>query len=241
MSSFLNTTDKQISPKKICDGVLHRFFFQNRDIDVILTSKNDETLKEYLKTLDTSLEERVNQNAFSKFTVGDVDIIASNATDEIVIVPENGMKILGDKDKKTITFSIPNASDETPGLLDENLAKKLASIEWNANAYEHPTYPNVPPGENYLRVSVDEFGHVYAASKTEISIAEGGTGATTAEKARENLGAASTDVATSEKNGLLSSEMFSFIQDLITNGLKPTPIPVSYIHSLFGFDTEASS
>ena len=242
MSSFLNNSDTQVELKrKLASGVLQRFFVENRDIDVILTSKNDKTLKEYLVTLDQSLSERDNQNAFSIITVGETKIISSSTTDEVVIIPGNGISIIPDAKNKSLKISGDDVSEKGSGLMTPELLEKLNSVDFDANNYEHPKYPNVPPGTDYIRVSVDEYGHVYAASKTAMKLTEGGTGATTAAEARKNLGAASTDLATETSAGLMSSEMFKYIQDLITNGLKPTPIPVSYIYDAFGVTAPASN
>ena len=222
MSSFLNNTDRSVFARKLADGVMQRLFFKNRDVDVIITTKDDIALSEYLTTLDETLS-NVAGDSFKTITIGDVTLVASGNSDTIAIIPGNGMTITGNtEDGKSLTFA-----------MDQTLYDKLNGIEFGANNYEHPTYPEVPPGENYIRVSVDEYGHVYAADKNPMTIAEGGTGASTAEEARANLGAASTAEASASSAGLMSSDMFTFIQELMTNGPTLSAIPASYVHSLF--------
>ena len=222
MSSFLNNTDRSVFARKLADGVMQRLFFKNRDVDVIITTKDDIALSEYLTTLDETLS-NVAGDSFKTITIGDVTLVASGNSDTIAIIPGNGMTITGNtEDGKSLTFA-----------MDQTLYDKLNGIEFGANNYEHPTYPEVPPGENYIRVSVDEYGHVYAADKNPMTIAEGGTGASTAEEARANLGAASTAEATASSAGLMSSAMFTFIQELMTTGPTLSAIPASYVHSLF--------
>lgn len=222
MSSFLNNTDRSVFARKLADGVMQRLFFKNRDVDVIITTKDDIALSEYLTTLDETLS-NVAGDSFKTITIGDVTLVASGNSDTIAIIPGNGMTITGNtEDGKSLTFA-----------MDQTLYDKLNGIEFGANNYEHPTYPEVPPGENYIRVSVDEYGHVYAADKNPMTIAEGGTGASTAEEARANLGAASTAEASASSAGLMSSDMFTFIQELMTTGPTLSAIPASYVHSLF--------
>ena len=222
MSSFLNNTDRSVFARKLADGVMQRLFFKNRDVDVIITTKDDIALSEYLTTLDETLS-NVAGDSFKTITIGDVTLVASGNSDTIAIIPGNGMTITGNTDDgKSLTFA-----------MDQTLYDKLNGIEFGANNYEHPTYPEVPPGENYIRVSVDEYGHVYAADKNPMTIAEGGTGASTAEEARANLGAASTAEASASSAGLMSSAMFTFIQGLMTTGPTLSAIPASYVHSLF--------
>ena len=222
MSSFLNNTDRSVFVRKLADGVMQRLFFKNRDVDVIITTKDDIALSEYLTTLDETLS-NVAGDSFKTITIGDVTLVASGNSDTIAIIPGNGMTITGNtEDGKSLTFA-----------MDQTLYDKLNGIEFGANNYEHPTYPEVPPGENYIRVSVDEYGHVYAADKNPMTIAEGGTGASTAEEARANLGAASTAEASASSAGLMSSAMFTFIQELMTTGPTLSAIPASYVHSLF--------
>lgn len=222
MSSFLNNTDRSVFARKLAGGVMQRLFFKNRDVDVIITTKDDIALSEYLTTLDETLS-NVAGDSFKTITIGDVTLVASGNSDTIAIIPGNGMTITGNtEDGKSLTFA-----------MDQTLYDKLNGIEFGANNYEHPTYPEVPPGENYIRVSVDEYGHVYAADKNPMTIAEGGTGASTAEEARANLGAASTAEASASSAGLMSSAMFTFIQELMTTGPTLSAIPASYVHSLF--------
>lgn len=222
MSSFLNNTDRSVFARKLADGVMQRLFFKNRDVDVIITTKDDIALSEYLTTLDETLS-NVAGDSFKTITIGDVTLVASGNSDTIAIIPGNGMTITGNtEDGKSLTFA-----------MDQTLYDKLNGIEFGANNYEHPTYPEVPPGENYIRVSVDEYGHVYAADKNPMTISEGGTGASTAEEARANLGAASTAEASASSAGLMSSDMFTFIQELMTTGPTLSAIPASYVHSLF--------
>lgn len=77
---------------------------------------------------------------------------------------------------------------------------KLDGVEANANLYIHPD-SGVIPG-TYRRVDVDIRGHVISADNPTLTIAEGGTGATTAEDALENLGIFTTASELNKLSGL---------------------------------------
>lgn len=66
------------------------------------------------------------------------------------------------------------------------LASKLDGIDTGANKYVHPA-SGVTPG-TYHRVTVDTDGHVTAGTNAVTTVAEGGTGATTAADAVTALG-----------------------------------------------------
>lgn len=67
---------------------------------------------------------------------------------------------------------------------------KLDKIEENANTYIHPN-SGVVTG-TYTKVTVNAQGHVTTGSNPILTIEEGGTGATTAEEALQNLGLTAT-------------------------------------------------
>lgn len=71
---------------------------------------------------------------------------------------------------------------------------KLAGIAAGANAYTHPS-SGVTAG-TYGSVTVNAAGHVTAGSNPTVTVAQGGTGATTAKAALTNLGTVAVVVST---------------------------------------------
>lgn len=113
-----------------------------------------------------------------------------------------------------VTFTATNttysaATSGANGLMSSADKAKLDGIASGANAYTHPT-SGVTAG-TYRSVTVNAAGHVTAGSNPTVTVAQGGTGATTAAAARTNLGlgSASTYGATSSvgsgNNGLITS------------------------------------
>jgi hypothetical protein len=95
------------------------------------------------------------------------------------------LKNLNDKKVATETGKGLSANDYTT-----TEKTKLASIAENANNYTHPT-SGVTAG-TYRNVTVNAQGHVTTGTNPTLAISEGGTGATTAESARNNLGLGGT-------------------------------------------------
>lgn len=87
---------------------------------------------------------------------------------------------------------------------------KLSGIEAGANAYTHPN-SGVAAG-TYRSVTVNAQGHVTAGSNPTVTLAQGGTGATTAAAARTNLGLGSA----ATKNA--TTEIVSGGAELVTSG-----------------------
>ena len=104
-----------------------------------------------------------NQNAFSTIVADSTTLSANTTTDTLTLFPGDNITFTSDVDRNLITVS---ASTGT--------------------TYTHPT-SGVSAG-TYRSVTVNTYGHVTAGSNPTITIAQGGTGATTASTARTNLG-----------------------------------------------------
>ena len=102
-----------------------------------------------------------NQNAFSNVKVGSTTINAKATTDTFEIVAGDNVTITPDATNKKVTIK---ATD---------------------TVYEHPD-SGVSAG-TYKNVTVDENGHVTGGNNDTLSIADGGTGATTAKGAEYNI------------------------------------------------------
>lgn len=89
-------------------------------------------------------------------------------------------------DAKFTDTTYSDATQSAHGLMTAADKKKLDGIATGANAYTHPS-SGVTAG-TYRSVTVNAQGHVTAGSNPIITIAQGGTGATTAAQARANLG-----------------------------------------------------
>lgn len=105
----------------------------------------------------------VNQNAFSNITVGSTTISADTTTDTFTLVAGSNITLTPDATNDKITIAASSGS-----------------------SYTHPT-SGVSAG-TYRSVTVDTYGHVTAGSNPTITVAQGGTGATSASSARTNLG-----------------------------------------------------
>lgn len=84
------------------------------------------------------------------------------------------------------TYSAATAT--AAGLMSAADKKKLDGITSGANAYTHPN-SGVAAG-TYRSVAVNAQGHVTGGSNPVLTVAQGGTGATTAAQALANIGAA---------------------------------------------------
>lgn len=117
---------------------------------------------------------------------------AGSATQPIYFnkgVPTATSYSLGKSVPSNAVFTDTTYSDATQsahGLMTAADKKKLDGIATGANAYTHPS-SGVTAG-TYRSVTVNAQGHVTAGSNPTITIAQGGTGATTAAQARANLG-----------------------------------------------------
>lgn len=80
------------------------------------------------------------------------------------------------------------ATQSANGLMSAEDKKKLDGVASGANAYTHPN-SGVAAG-TYRSVVVNAQGHVTGGSNPVLTVAQGGTGATTAAQALANIGAA---------------------------------------------------
>lgn len=137
-----------------------------------------------LETIETGAE--VNTPAFSSVRVNGNRVHATEKRDSLLM--EFSKKFTIDVEDKTIRIGIKDtipASDKQDGLLTKELYRKLMDIEFDANRYIHPNSGVV--ANVYRRVQVDEKGHVLDGDNSIISIAEGGTGASSLAEAKRNL------------------------------------------------------
>ena len=103
--------------------------------------------------------------------------------------------------------AIPKATATVDGLMGIAEWVKLNGIAANANNYVHPT-SGVTAG-TFQRVTVNAQGHVTGGNNNTVTLAEGGTGATTAAAARTNLGVPATSHAsTSTTHGVSTANNY---------------------------------
>ena len=92
----------------------------------------------------------------------------------------------GDANNAILDFILPKGADGKGSVITVNGKEPDAGGNVNVEKYTHPN-SGVTAG-TYRSVTVNAQGHVTAGSNTTLAIANGGTGATTPEQARENLG-----------------------------------------------------
>ena len=135
-----------------------------------LKTKYDEAvekkhLHENKEVLDAITSEQVqkwnNQNAFSAIVVEDTVVKAQDVTDALALSAGDNVDLVPDTENKKI---VVKAKD---------------------TVYTHPE-SGVKAG-TYKSVTVDEQGHVTGGSNPTVTVAQGGTGATTAKGAEYNL------------------------------------------------------
>ncbi|MGN0506630.1 MAG: hypothetical protein ACI4FZ_08720 [Lachnospiraceae bacterium] len=88
---------------------------------------------------------------------------------------------------RTVTIPSAVATQSAAGLESAADKKKLDGIAEGANAYTHPN--SGATAGTYRSVTVNAQGHVTGGSNPTVTVAQGGTGATTAAAALTNLGA----------------------------------------------------
>ncbi len=100
-----------------------------------------------------------------------------------------------------------SATPTADGLMSSADKSKLDGVAANANNYTHPN-TGVSAG-SYLKVTVNQQGHVTAGSNDPMAVTEGGTGATDAAGARSNIGAAAVSHASATgDNGKASATAY---------------------------------
>lgn len=115
----------------------------------------------------------VNQNAYSKITVGTTEIAATSKTDNITIVAGNNVTLTPDASNKKYTISAkdttyPTASASANGLMSKEDKAKLDGISAEANKYELPTASNTILGGIKVgtNLSIDTNGVLSAKDTT---------------------------------------------------------------------------
>ena len=93
---------------------------------------------------DVAAGAEVNQNAYSKITVGTTEITATSKTDNITVVAGNNVTLTPDAANKKYTISANDttystASASADGLMSKEDKAKLDGISAEANKYELPT------------------------------------------------------------------------------------------------------
>ena len=130
-------------------------------------STNDFTTayKSKLDGIATGAE--VNQNAFSKLTVGTTTITSTNKTDTLTLEAGTNVTLTPDASGKKVTIVAKDttynpATTSTAGLMSASDKTKLDNIEAGANKYTHPTHG--AKSEGMYKVTVDGLGHITAAT-----------------------------------------------------------------------------
>lgn len=184
------------------NGEDYNLYPASKDYNIIISESPLVTLDEFLKDqmernteYDAAvkklegIEDKAEKNvpAFSSIRVNEEKVHSTEIRDTVIF--EIGDWLSYEVEDKTIRLNAKlqdaDVSDETHGLMTPELFKKLNKIEDEANKYIHPE-SGVSPG-TYLKVTVDDKGHVTSASDDQMSIAEGGTGARSLEDAKKNL------------------------------------------------------
>ena len=115
----------------------------------------------------------VNQNAYSKITVGTTEITATSKTDNITVVAGNNVTLTPDAANKKYTISAKDttystASASADGLMSKEDKAKLDGISEEANKYELPTASDAVLGGIKVgtNLSIDANGVLSATDTT---------------------------------------------------------------------------
>ena len=115
----------------------------------------------------------VNQNAYSKITVGTTEIAATSKTDNITVVAGNNVTLIPDASNKKYTISAkdttyPIVSASADGLMSKEDKAKLDGISEEANKYELPTASDAVLGGIKVgtNLSIDANGVLSATDTT---------------------------------------------------------------------------
>ena len=177
-----------------------------------------DAIKEKIDTVEAGAEK--NQNAFSKFTFDKREVYATTPTSNFTFISGDNIKFtvtsLGVRvDVNEQTLKIANETE--PGLMSSEMFQKLQAIEDNAKSYEHPQVSLKP--DQYLRVTINKYGHVIDGNNNVVSIEEGGTGARTLKDAKRTLGITEIDTVIKENSGntISGGAVYLGIADLKNN------------------------
>lgn len=122
---------------------------------------------------DVAAGAEVNQNAYSKITVGTTEITATSKTDNITIIAGNNVTLTPDASNKKYTISAtdttyPIVSASADGLMSKEDKAKLDGISKEANKYELPTASDAVLGGIKVgtNLSIDANGVLSATDTT---------------------------------------------------------------------------
>lgn len=115
-----------------------------------------------------------------------VSSLISHIADTVGHITSTERTNWNDANSKKHSHSNKTVLDATTASYTTAEQTKLANIAAGANAYTHPN-SGVTAG-TYHSVTVNAAGHVTAGTNPTITVAQGGTGATTAKAALTNLG-----------------------------------------------------
>lgn len=122
---------------------------------------------------DVAAGAEVNQNAYSKITVGTTEITATSKTDNITVVAGNNVTLTPDASNKKYTISAkdttyPIVSASADGLMSKKDKAKLDGISEEANKYELPTASDAVLGGIKVgtNLSIDANGVLSATDTT---------------------------------------------------------------------------
>lgn len=141
------------------------------------------------------------QTTAAQVGLGNVPNVATNdqtptytvATTNVELSSGEKLSVAFGKIAKAISSLISHLADATIHFTTAERTK-LSGIATGANAYTHPN-SGVTAG-TYRSVTVNVLGHVTAGTNPVVSVAQGGTGATTATAALTNLGTVAVIVST---------------------------------------------
>lgn len=136
--------------------------------------------------------------AFGKIAKA-VSSLISHIADTVGHITSTERTNWNDANSKKHSHSNKTVLDATTASYTTAEQSKLSGIAAGANAYTHPN-SGVTAG-TYHSVTVNAAGHVTAGSNPTVTVAQGGTGATTVAAARNALGLGNTTGAVPVANG----------------------------------------
>lgn len=170
VDSALSSTSKNPVENKAIKAALD----QKAGLDTATSTANglmSSADKSKLDDVDAGAE--VNQNAYSKITVGTTEISATTKTDNITVVAGNNVTLTPDASNKKYTISATDttysaASASADGLMSKEDKAKLDGISAEANKYELPTASDAVLGGIKVgtNLSIDANGVLSATDTT---------------------------------------------------------------------------